>query len=75
MPDFSVHVDPDELAVQGLTAAVTPPLPGAPGTTKDALPTHHGADDPRQAARERSDRAHAGRATQGGGRSYAFRRS
>jgi hypothetical protein len=37
---------------------------------------HHGADDTRQAARERSGRAHDGRASgTGGGRSYAFRRS
>ncbi|MFI5935520.1 hypothetical protein [Actinoplanes sp. NPDC051494] len=74
MPDLSLHTDPDDLAVQELAAA-TPALPGPHDSWKDALPAHHGADDPRQAARERSGRAHSGRAAQGGGRSYAFRRS
>ncbi|MBM2621433.1 hypothetical protein JIG36_38615 [Actinoplanes sp. LDG1-06] len=43
---------------------------------KSAGAKHHGAGDDKQAARQRSERAHAGRATgTGGGRSYAFRRS
>jgi hypothetical protein len=37
---------------------------------------HHGAADSRQAARQRSEQARAGRAAgAAGGRSYAFRRS
>lgn len=37
---------------------------------------HHGAADSRQAARQRSEQARAGRAAgASGGRSYAFRRS
>ena len=76
---FSVHVDPDDLARRDLTAAVSLPTaftdaPDQQSTTGDAA-THHGAGDARLAARQRSERARAGRATGGSTRSYAFRRS
>lgn len=69
MPDFSVHVDQDELDRQALTPE--------PVSAQEEIKHlgHHGAADPRQAARSHSDRAHAGRANTGAGRSYAFRRS
>jgi hypothetical protein len=81
MPEpFSVHVDPDALARQDLAAAVA--LPGRPGKDPDGTPAsgagdeHHGARDARLAARQRSERDRAGRASGAvGGRSYAFRRS
>jgi hypothetical protein len=82
MPEpFSVHVDPDLLARRDLAAAVT--LPGLTGRDDDdrrasgGVPDeHHGARDARLAARQRSERDRAGRASgAGGGRSYAFRRS
>lgn len=70
-PDFSVHVDQDELAGLDLGPARAPKLPGRPET--DA---HHGARDGRQAARRQSGRDRAGRAAgAGSSRSYAFRRS
>ena len=72
MPAFAVHVDPDELARQDLAAAV-PNLDTH--ANPPAIAAHHGADDARLAARQRSERDHAGRATGGSGRSYAFRRS
>ena len=81
MPDqpFSVHVDPDDLARRHLKAAVSLPSaatggPGQQAATGDTA-AHHGARDARLAARRRSDRDHAGRATGGSARSYAFRRS
>jgi hypothetical protein len=81
MPDqpFSVHVDPDELARRDLAAAVSLAAAGT-GTTNQQRATggvaaRHGARDARLAARRRSDRDHAGRATGGSARSYAFRRS
>ncbi|GAA2598672.1 hypothetical protein GCM10010435_92620 [Winogradskya consettensis] len=72
--DFTISVDPDDLAARDLAPAEPPPLPGHP-QAKDLPSTHHGLADPRQAARDRSDRAHATRGTQGTGRTYAFRRS
>ena len=81
MPEpFSVRLDPDALARQDLAAAVS--LPGLPGKDGDhpasgrVAEEHHGARDGRLAARQRSERDRAGRASgAGGGRSYAFRRS
>jgi hypothetical protein len=77
MPDFSVHVDPDELARRDLAAAVSLSAAEAPGDRPAAVDTaaHHGARDARLAARQRSERDRAGRASGGSGRSYAFRRS
>jgi hypothetical protein len=77
---FKVHVDPDALARQDLAAAVSlPPVAkdaDQPGGSTGAAEEHHGARDARLAARQHSERAHAGRASgAGGGRSYAFRRS
>jgi hypothetical protein len=76
--DFTVHVDPDDLARREVAVAVPLPSvagkerPGADRTTAD----HHGARDARLASRQRSSRDRAGRAAgAGGGRSYAFRRS
>jgi hypothetical protein len=73
---FSVHLDPDELARQELAAGLPSagvPLGVRPG---DRAPAHRGTPDSRQAARQRSERDHAGRAADApGGRSYAFRRS
>lgn len=78
-PPFTVHVDPDELARRDLAAAVSLPAAGAGGTQAvpgaDAAAAHHGARDARLAARQRSERDRAGRASGGSGRSYAFRRS
>jgi hypothetical protein len=82
MPEaFSVHVDPDALARQDLAAAAVS-LRGPTGKDDEhrdsagVAEEHHGARDARLAARQRSERAHAGRASgAGGGRSYAFRRS
>jgi hypothetical protein len=79
---FSLHVDPDALMRQSLAVAV----PTRSGTDQDddgsdsrsgsAATDRHGARDGRLAARQHSERAHAGRAAgAGGGRSYAFRRS
>lgn len=74
---FSVHVDPDDLARQDLAAAVR--LPSARGQGDQDGPAtaqHHGARDERAAARLRSGRDRSSRATgAGSGRSYAFRRS
>jgi hypothetical protein len=74
-PTFSVHVDPDDLASQELTAAV--PVPPAGGKDRaSGAEEHHGARDGRQAARQQSGRARSARASgTGGGRAYAFRRS
>ena len=82
MPDhqFTIHVDPDDLARQDLAAAVALPSldagagPAAAGGS--AATDKHGARDERLAARQRSERERSGRAAgAGGGRSYAFRRS
>ncbi|WP_067501591.1 hypothetical protein [Actinoplanes sp. TFC3] len=75
MPEFSVHLDHDTLAAENLIAAVPPAVPGAVDDAKAVPATHHGAHDRRQASRDRASREKAGRATRGGGRSYAFRRS
>jgi hypothetical protein len=75
---FSVHIDPDDLARQQLTADLSaPPAELAGHRAAEGLDAaHHGARDNRQAARQRSERDHAGRAAgASGGRSYAFRRS
>jgi hypothetical protein len=76
MRDFAVHVDSDEMARQDMAGSV-PTLGGDAHDQHPAAATlaHHGADDIRQAARQRSERDRAGRATGGSGRSYAFRRS
>jgi hypothetical protein len=72
---FTVHINQDELTKQDLAAALSNPRTSDHPATAPAAP-HHGARDDRQAARQRSDRAHAGRASgTGTGRSYAFRRS
>jgi len=73
---FSVHIDQDELARQELAAGLASPAVALPGAEGRHAPAHHGAADNRQAARQRSDRDHAGRAAgASGGRSYVFRRS
>lgn len=77
---FSVHPNLDELARQNLAVSLTRVTTTGSDTDADQSGTvdtsHHGARDPRQAARGRSDRAHAGRAAgAASGRSYAFRRS
>jgi hypothetical protein len=80
---FSVHIDPEDLARQQLAAAV-PSTPvtipslddSEDGPDDNAVPSHHGARDSRQTARQRSERDRAGRAAgASGGRTYAFRRS
>ncbi|GIE95189.1 hypothetical protein [Paractinoplanes rishiriensis] len=77
-PRFSVHVDQDDLAKQNLAAGL--PRQSVTGTTgalpgKAAGAAHHGAQDGRQAARDRSERDHARGGRTSKGRSYAFRRS
>jgi hypothetical protein len=73
---FSVHIDPEDLARQQLTADVASSAVTVSGRPDAKAPAHHGASDSRQAARQRSERDHAGRAAgAAGGRSYAFRRS
>jgi len=73
---FSVHIDPDDLARQELAAGLSSAEVTLPGQEAGRAPAHHGAADGRQAARQRSERDHAGRAAgASGGRSYAFRRS
>jgi hypothetical protein len=68
---FTVQLDPDDLALSDFTAALSRTEAG-PRISVD----HHGAHDERQAARQRSERAHADRAAGAGTtRSYAFRRS
>jgi len=72
---FTVHLKPDDLAM-GEIAAALPRATGATTRDKKSDAAHHGAHDERQAARQRSEQARAGRAAgAGGGRSYAFRRS
>ena len=75
MPDFDVHVDSDELARREMAASV--PNLDDKNDKRPAAPAlaHHGADDIRLAARQRSERDHAGRGSGGSGRTYAFRRS
>ena len=75
--DFSVHVDPDELAKHAVAAALNR-VHGSGDAAADtaAGAGHHGAQDDRQAARGRSERDHARQAAGAGkSRSYAFRRS
>ena len=78
-PRFSVHVDQDDLAEQDLAAGLSvKPVTGGPSDRPPAAgldAAHHGAHDGRQAARDRSERAHARSGVAGKGRSYAFRRS
>jgi len=71
---FTVRIDPDDLAVSELAPAL-PRAADSAGRKKSGA-AHHGAHDERQAARQRSEQARAGRAAgASGGRSYAFRRS
>ncbi|MEU4692714.1 hypothetical protein [Actinoplanes sp. NPDC023714] len=64
----------DDLARDDIAAALR--RPAAEQADTRSAPAYHGADDSRQAARERSGRDRSGRAAgSGGGRSYAFRRS
>jgi hypothetical protein len=73
---FTVHVDQDEMTKLGLAAGLSKPATTGHTSSSSAASTHHGARDERQAARQRSERDHAGRASSTGtGRSYAFRRS
>jgi hypothetical protein len=74
---FSVRLNLDEIVQQDIAAALRPnAVTGPDDQQTDTSAAHHGAHDPRQAARERSGRDHAGRAGRAsGGRSYAFRRS
>ncbi|MFF0373446.1 hypothetical protein [Actinoplanes missouriensis] len=66
----------DELAHAEIAAAVQRTTTAAGEDHSAAEIAHHGARDPRQAARDRSGRDRAGRAAgASGGRSYAFRRS
>ena len=74
---FTVHVDPDDLARQDLAATVGNHQSGT-GDKQPAVSAateKHGTRDGRLAARQRSEQARSGRATGGSGRSYAFRRS
>jgi hypothetical protein len=72
---FTVHVDQDEMTKLDLAAALSRPI-ATDHSTAQPIPVHRGAHDGRQAARQRSDRDHAGRASgTGSARSYAFRRS
>jgi hypothetical protein len=77
--EFTVHVDPDDLARQDLAAAVHLPAVGATGGTGQsgsAATERHGARDASLAARQRSEQERSSRAPRAGsGRSYAFRRS
>jgi hypothetical protein len=73
---FSVHIDPDDLARQELAAGIASAAVALGDHQEGRAPARHGASDSRQAARQRSERDHAGRAAgASGGRSYAFRRS
>jgi hypothetical protein len=70
---FTVQLNPDDLALSELAAAVSR---SSDAGRKKTGAAHHGARDERQAARRQSEQAHAGRAAgASGGRSYAFRRS
>ncbi|WP_306212536.1 hypothetical protein [Actinoplanes sp. RD1] len=69
-----LRLDAGEIARRDPAAALASAMKDGAGKGRTA-PAHHGAGDPRQAARERSGRARAGRGAPGGGRSYAFRRS
>ena len=71
---FTVQIDPDDLAVSEL-APVLPRATEGTGRKKPGA-AHHGAGDEKQAARQRSEQARAGRAAgASGGRTYAIRRS
>jgi hypothetical protein len=75
---FSVHLNLDEIAQRDIAAALRPATGSGTADDQQDRPaaTHHGAQDARQAARDRSGRDRAGRAgNASGGRSYAFRRS
>ncbi|MBG0567509.1 hypothetical protein [Actinoplanes aureus] len=75
---FAVRLNLDEISRNELAAALHRPAADGSDTEHPAAAgsAHHGARDERQAARERSGRARAGRAAgASGGRSYAFRRS
>lgn len=74
---FAVNLNLDEITRNDIAAALHRSDPeGSDEHRAAAGAAHHGARDSRQAARERSGRAHAGRAAgAAGGRSYAFRRS
>ena len=79
-PKFTVHVDPDELARRNLAGSVPRPVSDSPEAGSagagSAATDKHGTRDERLAARQRSERDHAGRASgTGSSRSYAFRRS
>ncbi|WP_433292841.1 hypothetical protein ACQP2F_29065 [Actinoplanes sp. CA-030573] len=77
-PQFSIHVDQDDLAKQDLAAGLNRPGgldTGAGDRPSTGLAAHHGARDARQAARGRSERDHARAGARGKSRSYAFRRS
>ncbi|MEU8239848.1 hypothetical protein AB0C07_16515 [Actinoplanes missouriensis] len=69
-------MDLDDLTRAEIAAAVQRTTTAAEEDHSSAEIAHHGARDPRQAARDRSGRDRAGRAAgASGGRSYAFRRS
>jgi hypothetical protein len=79
-PPFTVHIDPDTVALQDLAAGLSvPPVPAAderPAAAPD-VEEHHGAADGNKLAvraRQQAERARAGRASAGKSR-YAFRRS
>ncbi len=73
---FTVQLNPDDLAVRDLAAALSRPAGDDDDHQAAPAAKHHGARDSRQASRQRSERDHAGRAAgASGGRSYAFRRS
>lgn len=77
---FTVHVDPDAVALQDLAAAVpAAAVPTGHGrrVTAPDVDEHHGAADGARLAvraRQQAERARAGRASAGKSR-YAFRRS
>jgi hypothetical protein len=77
---FTVHVDPDTVALQDLAAAVSAAAVatgrGRPVAAPDVDEHHGAADGARLAvrARQQAERARAGRAAAGKSR-YAFRRS
>lgn len=70
---FSVHIDPDDLARRELAAAVPlSELPGRPATpARPGTPGDRSAERSARSARPLTDRA----AARSSGRSYAFRRS
>jgi hypothetical protein len=73
---FTVHVNQDEMTKLDLAAGLSKRAGTDHTSSSSAASAHHGARDGRQAARQRSERDHAGRASSTGtSRSYAFRRS